>query len=121
MENSEFQQEKEAPFEGYQNKRNQTMGTASVILSVIALITPYFVYTTLILGPLAIILGLLSKGGEPTMETSGKIGVILGTISLVLLALILYASFSYLISQAGGWENFYNTYSDPSPLYPNTF
>ena len=48
----------------YHDKRSQSFATAGFVLGLIAALTPYFVFTSLICGPLAIIFGLLSKGGE---------------------------------------------------------
>ena len=76
MDNYEFQSEPENSFHEnynlYHDKRSQSFATARFVLGLIAALTPYFVFTSLICGPLAIIFGLLSKGGEMTMDTKGK-------------------------------------------------
>lgn len=124
MEDFEFQpNRKDSSPQGYQNKRSDSLGTAAIVLGIIGVTTPYFVYTSLICGSLAIIFGLLSKGGELTTDTRGKIGIILGIISLILLTLVMIAAFSYLISEFGGWENLLDYYSeplDPFSSYPDT-
>ncbi len=79
-------------------------------------LTPYFVFTSLICGPLAIIFGLLSKGGEMTMDTKGKVAVILGIIGLVLTVLIMLVAFRVVIlDEFGGFENFLKYYQINSP------
>ena len=77
MDNYGFQSEPENSFHEnynlYRDKRSQSFATAGFVLGLIAALTPYFVFTSLICGPLAIIFGLLSKGGEMTMDTKGKV------------------------------------------------
>lgn len=123
MEDFEFQREKEPAPQGYQNRRNDNMATVAIVLSVIGLVTPYFVFTSLICGSLGIILGLLSKGGELKMNTNGKVAVILGTISLILVTLILIIAVPFMIADTGGLEEMMDYYdleeSNFSP-YPDT-
>ena len=120
MDNYEFQSEPENSFHEnynlYHDKRSQSFATAGFVLGLIAALTPYFVFTSLICGPLAIIFGLLSKGGEMTMDTKGKVAVILGIIGLVLTVLImLVASRVVILDEFGGFENFLKYYQINSP------
>lgn len=117
MDNYEFQSEPENSFHEnynlYHDKRSQSFATAGFVLGLIAALTPYFVFTSLICGPLAIIFGLLSKGGEMTMDTKGKVAVILGIIGLVLTVLIMLVAFRVVIlDEFGGFENFFKILSD---------
>ena len=121
MDNYEFQSEPENSFHEnynlYHDKRSQSFATAGFVLGLIAALTPYFVFTSLICGPLAIIFGLLSKGGEMTMDTKGKVAVILGIIGLVLTVLIMLVAFRVVIlDEFGGFENFlkYSQINSPS-------
>lgn len=124
MEDFEFQQDQNhSSPQGYQNKRSDSLGTAAVVLGIIAVVTPYFVYTSFIGGSLAIILGLLSKGGELKTDTRGKIAIVLGIISLVLVTLIVIVAFNYIIASYGGLDNlmdYYNNSIDPFSSYPDT-
>ena len=108
MDNYEFQSEPENSFHEnynlYHDKRSQSFATAGFVLGLIAALTPYFVFTSLICGPLAIIFGLLSKGGEMTMDTKGKVAVILGIIGLVLTVLIMLVAFRVVILDEFGGE-----------------
>ena len=120
MDNYEFQSEPENSFHEnynlYHDKRSQSFATAGFVLGLIAALTPYFVFTSLICGPLAIIFGLLSKGGEMTMDTKGKVAVILGIIGLVLTVLIMLVAFRVVIlDEFGGFENFLKYYQINSP------
>ena len=120
MDNYEFQSEPENSFHEnynlYHDKSSQSFATAGFVLGLIAALTPYFVFTSLICGPLAIIFGLLSKGGEMTMDTKGKVAVILGIIGLVLTVLIMLVAFRVVIlDEFGGFENFLKYYQINSP------
>ena len=120
MDNYEFQSEPENSFHEnynlYHDKRSQSFATAGFVLGLIAALTPYFVFTSLICGPLAIIFGLLSKGGEMTMDTKGKVAVILGIIGLVLTVLIMLVAFRVVfLDEFGGFENFLKYYQINSP------
>ena len=120
MDNYEFQSEPENSFHEnynlYHDKRSQSFATAGFVLGLIAALTPYFVFTSLICGPLAIIFGLLSKGGEMTMDTKGKVDVILGIIGLVLTVLIMLVAVRVVIlDEFGGFENFLKYYQINSP------
>lgn len=124
MEDFEFRSEKEPAPQGYQNRCNHNMAAAAVVLSVIGLVTPYFVFTTLVCGSLGIILGLLSKGGELKMDTNGKVAVILGIISLILVTLILILAVRFMLADTGGLEemmDYYNTLEENNfSTYPDT-
>ena len=120
MNNYGFQSEPENSFHEnynlYHDKRSQSFATAGFVLGLIAALTPYFVFTSLICGPLAIIFGLLYKGGEMTMDTKGKVAVILGIIGLVLTVLIILVAFRVvIIDEFGGFENFLKYYQINSP------
>ena len=120
MNNYGFQSEPENSFHEnynlYHDKRSQSFATAGFVLGLIAALTPYFVFTSLICGPLAIIFGLLSKGGEMTMDTKGKVAVILGIIGLVLTVLIILVAFRVvIIDEFCGFENFLKYYQINSP------
>ena len=120
MDNYGFQSEPENSFHEnynlYHDKRSQSFATAGFVLGLITALTPYFVFTSLICGPLAIIFGLLSKGGEMTMDTKGKVAVILGIIGLVLTVLIMLVAFRVVIlDEFGGFENFLKYYQINSP------
>lgn len=122
MNNYGFQSEPENSFHEnynlYHDKRSQSFATAGFVLGLIAALTPYFVFTSLICGPLAIIFGLLSKGGEMTMDTKGKVAVILGIIGLVLTVLIILVAFRVvIIDEFGGFENIFKILSDKLTIF----
>ena len=104
MNNYGFQSEPENSFHEnynlYHDKRSQSFATAGFVLGLIAALTPYFVFTSLICGPLA----------------KGKVAVILGIIGLVLTVLIILVAFRVvIIDEFGGFENFLKYYQINSP------
>jgi len=74
----------QAPQRNYMDKRSTGLATASIALGIVSIVTFCCLYAALPCGALAIILGLLSRGGEMTFSTTGKIGIVLGIIGLVL-------------------------------------
>lgn len=80
----------QAPQRNYMDKRSTGLATASIALGIVSIVTFCCLYAALPCGALAIILGLLSRGGEMTFSTTGKIGIVLGIIGLVL-TIALYA------------------------------
>lgn len=124
MEDYEYQKKTESSSShGYQNKRSDSMGSAALVMGIISATTPYFIVTSIICGPLAIILGLLSKGGELETDTRGKVSIFLGILGLVLVTLLIILVLRTLILQAGGIEPFLEDYwysTDPVSSYPDT-
>lgn len=72
-------------------RRSKRMENAALLLGVIAVATICLVYPALICGSLAIVFALLSRGGERTLTTHAKAGLVLGSISLgIILLMIVY-------------------------------
>ena len=89
MDNYNYQQPDDNSYQNNTDKRSAGLATAALVLGIVSLVTLIFVLPTLVCGSLAIILGLLSKGGESTVDGRGKAGIITGTIALCLITLIL--------------------------------
>lgn len=96
----------------YDDKRSNSMALASLVLGIIAIATGCCVYTSIICGALAIMLALLSRGGEMTMAPRAKVGMILGIIGIVLGILMLVAAIAFVIIQFGGFENYMDSYME---------
>lgn len=75
--------------QSYVDKRSSGMATAALVLGICGLVLSLCPYSGFIFGSLAIILGLLSRGGEMTMSSYGKIGVILGSIAMAVSTLVI--------------------------------
>lgn len=75
--------------QSYVEKRSAGMAVASLVLGISGIVTGLCPYTGFIFGSLAIILGLLSRGGEMTMAGQAKAGVVLGSIGIALSTLVM--------------------------------
>lgn len=69
-------------------KRSRRMETAAFILGIIAIATPLLVYPALICGSLSIVFALLSRGGEFSLTSKARTGLILGSIALAIVILL---------------------------------
>ncbi len=69
-----------------EEKKKQSMNVASLVLGIISLITVGFAYICLPTGILAIVFGV--KSTKKTGSKLGKAGMIIGIVSLSILALL---------------------------------
>lgn len=101
-----------APNTSYIEKRSQSMAIASLALAIAGMVLGCCVYPAVIFGSLAIILALLSRGGEMTMSSYAKAGLILGIIAIVFGILFLIYSFIVVCIEFGGLEGYMNYVED---------
>jgi len=86
------------------------MAKWSNTLGIIAIATSACVLPALIIGPIAVIIGLLSRGGQDVLPPRAKIGVTLGAIAFVCgVGIFAYEYFS-LINQYGSMEGIMEEY-----------
>lgn len=122
MDNYNYQQPNDNSYQNNTDKRSAGLATAALVLGIVSLVTIFSIVTPYVCGSLAIILGLLSKGGETTVDGRGKAGIITGTIALCLITLILFI-FGVFGSEDNAvntferefrmeFENEYNNYND---------
>ncbi|MBC5714177.1 hypothetical protein H8S17_08150 [Roseburia sp. BX1005] len=90
----------------YQNTHSQNMALASLILGTLALLTCGCIYFAVVCASLGIIFALLSKGGSLTMNTSGKIGLVLSSLGLAFTLLLYIGLFLYVLKTYGGFDGF---------------
>lgn len=83
----------QAPQRNYMDKRSTGLATASIALGIVSIVTFCCLYAALPCGALAIILGLLSRGGEMTFSTTGKS---VSSLELSVLYLLLHFMLSSL-------------------------
>ena len=111
----DFQQETYTPDPPCPDKRSAGMSLASLILGIVALVTCSCIYVSVICGSLSILLALLSRGGETTMNAMGRTGLILGSIGLIITFSIYIAAFLIMLRQYGGidgiLQNYMNLYN----------
>lgn len=82
------------------------MAIASLVLGIAGLVMSCCIYPAIIFGSLAIILALLSRGGEMTTNGYGKAGLILGIIGIICGILFLAYGLFILFVQFGGPEGY---------------
>lgn len=122
MDNYNYQQPNDNSYQNNTDKRSAGLATAALVLGIVSLVTIFSIVTPYVCGSLAIILGLLSRGGETTVDGRGKAGIITGTIALCLITLILVilgafgsennAVNSFEREFRMEFENEYNNYND---------
>lgn len=96
------------PHTSYIEKRSASMAIASMVLAIAGLMTGCCIYPAIIFGSLAIILALLSRGGEMTTSGYAKTGLILGIIAIIFgILFFIYGLFTILV-QYGGFEGYMN-------------
>lgn len=74
------------------------MATAAMFLGLAAMITTMTVFLPPLLGGLAIVMALLSKGYDKKMMLQAKIGMICGIFALVVVAVIIFSVLATMIS-----------------------
>lgn len=122
MDNYNYQQPNDNSYQNNTDKRSAGLATAALVLGIVSLVTIFSIVTPYVCGSLAIILGLLSKGGETTVDGRGKAGIITGTIALCIITLILFifgvfGSENHAVNTFERefrmeFENEYNNYND---------
>lgn len=96
------------PHTSYIEKRSASMAIASMVLAIAGLMMGCCIYPAIIFGSLAIILALLSRGGEMTTSGYAKTGLILGIIAIIFgILFFIYGLFTILV-QYGGFEGYMN-------------
>lgn len=96
------------PNTSYIDKRSNSMAIASMALAIAGLVLSCCVYPAIIFGSLAIILALLSRGGEMTTNGYAKAGLIMGCIAIVFGIMFLIYSLIVVCIQFGGFEGYMN-------------
>ncbi len=94
------------PNKSYIEMRSAGMSVASLVLGIIGLSMGCCIYPPIIFGSLAIILALLSRGGEMHMNSYAKAGLALGIIGMAFGALFLIYSFFTLMAEFGGIDGY---------------
>lgn len=107
----------------YIDKRSSSMAIASMVLGIAGLVMSCCIYPAIIFGSLAIILALLSRGGEMTTNGYGKAGLILGIIGIVCGILFLIYGLFVLFVQFGGPEGYLQYLEElmEQSGYPNNY
>lgn len=84
---------------------------ASLALAVGAILSSTFFYVAYILGALAILFALLSRGGQMKLSSKAKAGLILGIIAILLSTILTVGAVYIAIEEFGSIENALREYS----------
>lgn len=101
------------------NKRSRYMEIAAMVCGITAIVSCTCLYVSLILGALAIILGLLSRGGERTTGDRAIVGIALGGTGLGLTIILYLTCFMVVIQSYGGVGSFLDAYQEMSEMSYN--
>lgn len=105
----------------YEDKHSSGLATASVVMGILSVATFCCIYSSIVAGALAIIFSLLSKGGETTLDSKGKIGLILGIIGLVTTIVLYIFIFASMLQYYGSFENMLNYSNQITEQYMQTY
>lgn len=94
------------------NQSSIKMETAAMVLGIVSLATCTCLYVSIVCGALAIILALLSRGGQDCLSTHAKIGLGLGIAGLALTILLYATAFWVAFSTYGDLEGILRAYCD---------
>lgn len=99
------------PVRRNQSGRSAAFETAALSLGILGLFTASC-GVGIFFGALAVIFGLLSKGGADTMSPKGKAGTYIGIAAIIVTGLIFVFSFVIMIRMFGGIDGFLAQYND---------
>ena len=85
---------------------------ASVVLAIGALVSCTCFYGAYIMGALAILFALLSRGGQMKMSSKARLGLILGIIAIILTTVVTIGSVYIAIQEYGSIENVLREYCE---------
>ena len=100
--------------------------SASLALATAAVFTCLFFYASYILGALAIVFSLLSRGGQMKLSTKAKFGLSLGIFAIIFTTILTIGGLYIMVEEYGSIENilreYYNMYNlDFEELYGHMF
>lgn len=84
--------------------------TASLVLSIGAIVSCTCFYGSYILGALAIVFALLSRGGQMKLSPKAKLGLILGISAIILTTVVTIGAFYIAIEEYGSIEGIIREY-----------
>ena len=90
----------------YMERRSAGMAVAALVLGILGLVMSFCVYPGFIFGSLAIILGLLSRGGEMTTSGMAKAGITLGILAIIISIAAFFFYLATVLNEFDGWENY---------------
>lgn len=92
--------------------RSQKMSTAALILGIISIATCTCIYLSIPCGGMAVLLALLSRGGEMTLDTNAKLGILLGVLGIGVTIAMTAGAFAMVLNEYGSLENYLRAYCE---------
>ena len=89
---------------------------AALVLGFLAVLSCTCIYASIVLGALAILFALLSRGGKMKMSSKAKLGLILGIVGIVLTIVFTVYSFHIALMEYGSIENILREYCEMAGL-----
>lgn len=86
--------------------------TASFALGIGAIVSCTCFYGSYIMGALAILFALLSRGGQMKMSSKAKLGLILGIVAIILTTVVTIGAFMFALDQYGSIEGIIREYCE---------
>ena len=84
--------------------------TASWMFAIAAILSCTCFYGSYILGALAIVFALLSRGGQMKMSPRAKLGLILGIFAIILTTVVTIGAVYIALEEYGSFENILREY-----------
>ena len=101
------------PNPGYGNRpQTNPMETVAFILSIISIATSTCFFLSLPMGSMAVVLALLSRGGQMKLGTKAKFAVVLGILGIVLTISLLIIGIMTILREYGSFEAYLRAYCD---------
>lgn len=106
------------PHTYHQTDRHSTsMANASLALGILALISSPCVLTGIVFGALALILGILSRGGQMKYVSPAIVGIVSGALGILCSVGFFVFMFAVSIQQFGGIDGFIQEYMKYLEMY----
>ena len=87
--------------------RSSLMARAALICGILSIVSCMVFYISIPLGAIAILLGLLSKGGANSVSSKAFGGMVCGISGIILTVFLYLISFTILMRSYGGFTRFY--------------
>jgi len=100
----------EPQFQYQQHRPLNLFEAASWVLAIAAILSCTCFYGSYILGALAIVFALLSRGGQMKMSPRAKLGLILGIFAIILTTVVTIGAVSIALEEYGSFENILREY-----------
>lgn len=97
-------------------RSSERMQIAAMALGILSVASCTCLYLSIPCGALAVILGVLSRGGQMRFGSKAQIGIFLGLVGLCLTILLFMGSFLYALQEYGSIEGILKAYAEMNGL-----